>query len=297
MFKFGTDKTTTGGRSRGATGRPYTPSLSPRWGMRGAKVDWPVVAAPKFAGLHPATPLFYELGVFRLDWVIYPDRSSRGRGRVQDVSKEEAERIIDEGKIVVVDFYADWCIPCKMLAPVFEEVAAKCKEAEFLKVNVDKSGSWPDELRIKAIPTILFFKNGKLYEERLIGYNPKVGEKIIEIVKRLKSEGNSHISLRNFSKLRNHSDGSSKESIQTVYGSGYEVFRKAGVGPFILGKLAGAVKNAEFARKLLKETPWWRWWDRQYYRHVINEGERAKKILDKYLKQIQEVKHELERRE
>jgi len=107
--------------------------------------------------------------VFGLVGLIRSDRASRGRGRARDVSREEAKRVIEEGGIVVIDFYADWCIPCRMLARVFEEVAAKIKEAEFLRVDVDRSGSWPDELRIRAIPTILFFKDGRLNEERIVG--------------------------------------------------------------------------------------------------------------------------------
>ncbi len=226
--------------------------------------------------------------------LIRSDRASRGRGRARDVSREEAERVIEEGGIVVIDFYADWCIPCRMLARVFEEVAAKIKEAEFLRVDVDRSGSWPDELRIRAIPTILFFKDGRLYGERIVGYNSKVGERIIEIIKRLKLEGDSNVPQNNSPEPRNRVNDYSEGSIQTVYGSGGEVFRKVGVGPFILGKLQGAVKNAEVARRLLEETPWWRWWDRQYYKHVIEEGERAKKALDEYLRRIREIRNELE---
>ena len=72
-----------------------------------------------------------------------------------------------------------------------------------------------------------------------------------------------------------------------------EVFRRLGVGPFILGKLKGAVLQAETARELLEETPPWDVERRRYLMHVIEEGERAKKYLEEYLRRMKELEEEL----
>lgn len=64
--------------------------------------------------------------------------------------------------VVLVDFYADWCGPCRMLAPVLEKVAEKLQgKASVLKVNTDEAGQTASGLRITSIPTMIIYKNGK----------------------------------------------------------------------------------------------------------------------------------------
>jgi hypothetical protein len=72
-----------------------------------------------------------------------------------------------------------------------------------------------------------------------------------------------------------------------------EVFRRLGVGPFILGQLKGRVLDGERAKKLLKETPPWDVERRRYLMHVIEEGERARKYLEEYLRKMKELEEEL----
>ena len=78
--------------------------------------------------------------------------------------EEEFYEIIKEGPIIV-DFYADWCGPCKMLLPVLDEIDF----ATILKVNVDEFPDIAKRFGIMSIPTLLFFKNG-LEQNREIGY-------------------------------------------------------------------------------------------------------------------------------
>jgi len=67
--------------------------------------------------------------------------------------------------IVIVDFYADWCGPCKMMAPVFEEAQAEYEgRALFAKINVDESKEIAIENKVMGIPTLIFFKDGKIAE-------------------------------------------------------------------------------------------------------------------------------------
>lgn len=78
---------------------------------------------------------------------------------------------------VVVDFWASWCGPCKMLGPVIEELSNELGDkATFLKVNVDENPVTANVYRIASIPTVMVFKNGKL-AETLIGFRPKAALK------------------------------------------------------------------------------------------------------------------------
>ncbi|OOP74337.1 thioredoxin [Clostridium beijerinckii] len=75
--------------------------------------------------------------------------------------------------VVVVDFFATWCGPCKMLAPVFEEASNDMGDkAKFFKVDVDESGNIAQKYGISAVPTMIVFKDGKPVEN-LPGFMPK----------------------------------------------------------------------------------------------------------------------------
>ena len=67
---------------------------------------------------------------------------------------------------VLVDFYADWCRPCQMLAPVLEELARETPDAKIVKVNVDDSPALAAQYGISAIPSLLVFKGGQIAAER-----------------------------------------------------------------------------------------------------------------------------------
>ena len=79
--------------------------------------------------------------------------------------------------IALVDFYADWCGPCKMIAPVVEEIANENPHIPVGKVNVDDSGELAMAYNVISIPTLIIFKNGK-ESARLVGYRSK--EAILE---------------------------------------------------------------------------------------------------------------------
>jgi thioredoxin 1 len=77
---------------------------------------------------------------------------------------------IREGK-VIVDFYADWCGPCKMQAPVLDEFSKKVPQAQVLKVNVDTNSDLAEEFGIMSIPTMVVFTDGKA-TYRKPGFHP-----------------------------------------------------------------------------------------------------------------------------
>lgn len=82
----------------------------------------------------------------------------------------EFKNIVSKG-VTLVDFYADWCGPCKMIAPVLEELA-KETDATILKVNVDVNGVTAQEFGVMSIPTIILFKDGQVVGQK-VGFQTK----------------------------------------------------------------------------------------------------------------------------
>lgn len=95
----------------------------------------------------------------------------------------EAE-VLKSNQLVLVDFYADWCGPCKMLAPTIEEVAKEYKNSVKVgKLNVDESPKTAEKYRVMTIPTLLFIKNGQVLDT-VVGVIPKA--QITERLEKLK---------------------------------------------------------------------------------------------------------------
>jgi thioredoxin 1 len=76
--------------------------------------------------------------------------------------REFLETIKDKkNPLVIVDFYAEWCMPCLMLAPIMEGIAEKNKNIKFVKINVDEAKDLSIQYKITTIPCVIFFKDGK----------------------------------------------------------------------------------------------------------------------------------------
>lgn len=86
-------------------------------------------------------------------------------------SLEEFNNAISN-EYVLVDFYADWCGPCKMLSPIIENIASSRDNIKVYKVNVDELGDVAREFSVMSIPTLILFKNGVLVDKK-IGFNPE----------------------------------------------------------------------------------------------------------------------------
>ncbi len=87
------------------------------------------------------------------------------------------QEVLDSKKVALVDFWAEWCGPCRMIGPVVEELSQEyADKALIAKCNVDDYGEVATPVGIRSIPTILFFKNGELVD-RVVGAVPKAALK------------------------------------------------------------------------------------------------------------------------
>jgi len=102
--------------------------------------------------------------------------------KVIELKEEDFYKKIDnfKGK-VLVDCYASWCGPCRMLAPILEEVALENNNFEFYKINIDEAPKVSSDYEIMSIPTILLFENNEL-KNRIVGFKTK--DQLEELIKK-----------------------------------------------------------------------------------------------------------------
>ena len=79
------------------------------------------------------------------------------------------QEVLKSDKPAVIDFWAPWCGPCKMIAPAFEKLSTEITTAKFGKVNVDENARLAQQAGVMGIPCIIIFKNGEEVE-RIVGY-------------------------------------------------------------------------------------------------------------------------------
>jgi thioredoxin 1 len=102
---------------------------------------------------------------------------------VDEVTKENFKEVVEKNQIVIVDFWAVWCGPCKRFAPIFDSVAAKHPNVKFIKVNTDEQPELAASFEVRSIPTLAVIK-----EQQIIFVQPgAVNEDTLEqIVQRAK---------------------------------------------------------------------------------------------------------------
>jgi thioredoxin 1 len=89
---------------------------------------------------------------------------------ITDTSFES--EVLKSSQLVLVDFWAPWCGPCRMVAPVLEEIAKEYDKVKIVKINVDENPGLSGQYGIMSIPTMMAFKDGKVVE-KIVGALPK----------------------------------------------------------------------------------------------------------------------------
>jgi thioredoxin 1 len=82
------------------------------------------------------------------------------------ITKQNFEQeVINSDKVVLVDFWASWCGPCRMVSPIIDEIANEVTTAKICKINVDEEGEIASKFSVMSIPTLLVFKDGKVVNQ------------------------------------------------------------------------------------------------------------------------------------
>lgn len=115
----------------------------------------------------------------KLAEMIQQQQESIAQSQVQvlDLNSANFDAVTSQG-LVLVDFWAEWCGPCKMMHPIFDRMAKKYRHIKFARVNVDQNQNISMKFGVQAIPTFIMFKDGKQVE-RMMG---AVGEPGIHMI-------------------------------------------------------------------------------------------------------------------
>ena len=97
-----------------------------------------------------------------------------------NVKKDNFEELRNSGKTILMDFYADWCMPCRMVSPVIDEIAEEADDIIVGKINVDNEPELAEAFGVVSIPMLVVMKDGKIYNQA-VGVRSK--ENILEMLK------------------------------------------------------------------------------------------------------------------
>lgn len=86
--------------------------------------------------------------------------------------KNFKEEVLDAKGVVLIDFFAKWCGPCKLLAPIIEEIAQEDNGIKVFKVDIDEESELASQFNIMSIPTLIVMEEGKI-KQSMVGYKPK----------------------------------------------------------------------------------------------------------------------------
>ena len=201
---------------------------------------------------------FFSLSMLTLSFVWAKNRLGTQQNgepmsvtsNVMELTSENAKSVIQSAPmLLIVDFYAEWCGPCKSLKPIFEDIAHDLKnQYMFAKINIDKCQNLAKEYQITSIPTILIFSSGKLVQ-RINGLLSKEA-----LMKRLEETRKGPQDLSTLSEetlneklMQSLQDGSSTEEVKRLLDAGADVnFTPSnGLTPLILAIVVNASRGSD----------------------------------------------------
>jgi thioredoxin 1 len=101
----------------------------------------------------------------KLEWLLI--KNKQRMIKVNNAASFNEEVINEAEKTVLVDFYAEWCMPCKMMEPVLEQFSKENQEVKVVKVNVDESQDLAQKYNVMSIPTLYVFKKGQVQKQMM----------------------------------------------------------------------------------------------------------------------------------
>ena len=111
----------------------------------------------------------------KIQIIIKPQRNDREDYKMTaiNINKNNFQNeVMNSDKTVLLDFWAPWCAPCRMMVPIIEEIAGECPDIKVGKINVDEQPGLASEFSIMSIPTLVVMKNGKIVQQ-VSGARPK----------------------------------------------------------------------------------------------------------------------------
>jgi thioredoxin len=100
---------------------------------------------------------------------------------VKIITSKNFEEFVSQNRIAVIDFHANWCMPCRIVSPRIEELSNEIDNVAFGKINVDENADIAQRFGLVSIPTVVVFKEGKQIDE-VVGTQPK--DKISELIEK-----------------------------------------------------------------------------------------------------------------
>lgn len=102
---------------------------------------------------------------------------------MKELKEKDFDKTIKSKKLSVIDFFATWCMPCRMLKPILEKVEENVKDANFYSLDIDENAEIAKRYRVFSVPTVICFMNGEIVDS-LVGLNNY--DEVIEFVTRCK---------------------------------------------------------------------------------------------------------------
>ena len=121
--------------------------------------------------------IIFIAGLIFLNMYMNKSKNDTSSSNISDVTSQNFEtEVLESDKVVLVDFYADWCEPCKIFSPILEDISKEYDFIKVVKVNIDIETDLAEHYGVASVPTLIILKNGKVVD-RSVGAISKLALK------------------------------------------------------------------------------------------------------------------------